>query len=438
MNKELENRREIDYSWNFESANTKEYSHCYHSYPAMMIPQIARRLISEFKNSNTKLLFDPYCGTGTSLLEANLSGINAIGTDLNPLARLIARVKTKLYDINIISKYINKLENEIHDYQLSNSENLNLFSIQKVDKNNNNIDAYQIPEFPNINFWFSDKIIQKLAFLKDIIEKNIDIEFRDFFLIPFSETVRESSFTRNSEFKLFRIPMSKMKEFNPNPFSIYFSKVKRNFSGLKALEINFKPNTYAKVYDFNTCNAIPMDLLQHGSIDLTVTSPPYGDSKTTVAYGQFSRLSNQWLGFDNSSQIDNILMGGNGSYKKGYLEFESAVEELHLLKTLDLKRYNDVQSFLIDYNNSINNISVLYRKGAYICYVLGNRTVKNIQIPLDLITVEIFCKLGFEHIKTIIRNIPNKRMPKSNSPTNKIGITSSTMNNEYIVILKKL
>ncbi|MCS7073857.1 MAG: DNA methyltransferase, partial [Bacteroidia bacterium] len=44
---------------------------------------------------------------------------------------------------------------------------------------------------------------------------------------------------------------------------------------------------------------------------------------------------------------------------------------------------------------------------------------------------------GFTHIETIIRNIPNKRMPNKNSPTNITGKKDETMNNEYIVIMRK-
>uniref|UniRef100_UPI0039671503 TRM11 family SAM-dependent methyltransferase n=1 Tax=Barnesiella intestinihominis TaxID=487174 RepID=UPI0039671503 len=90
--------RQINNRWNFRTVNTKEFTHCYHSYPAMMIPQIARTLIKEYApKDKCKLLFDPYCGSGTSLVEASLMGIDSIGTDLNPLARLMARVKTTKY-----------------------------------------------------------------------------------------------------------------------------------------------------------------------------------------------------------------------------------------------------------------------------------------------------------------------------------------------------
>ena len=82
-----------DESWDFRKADTKRLTHGIHPYPAMMIPQVAARLISRYGAAGD-VLFDPYCGTGTSLLEAKLAGMDAVGTDLNPLARLIASVKT--------------------------------------------------------------------------------------------------------------------------------------------------------------------------------------------------------------------------------------------------------------------------------------------------------------------------------------------------------
>ena len=60
----------------------------------------------------------------------------------------------------------------------------------------------EIPEFDNIDFWFKPKVIRELAFIKKHILEIDNSAIRDFFLIPFSETVREVSNTRNSEFKL--------------------------------------------------------------------------------------------------------------------------------------------------------------------------------------------------------------------------------------------
>jgi len=67
---------------------------------------------------------------------------------------------------------------------------------------------------------------------------------------------------------------------------------------------------------------------------------------------------------------------------------------------------------------------------------VGNRRVKGFEIPNDEITREFFERNGFIHLRTIIREIPNKRMPRRNSPTNVAGKTDLTMLYEYIVILK--
>lgn len=72
-------QRKVDDRWSFKEANTKEYTHCYHTYPAMMIPQIARTLIDEYRpEGRLELILDPYMGSGTTLVEASLAGINSV------------------------------------------------------------------------------------------------------------------------------------------------------------------------------------------------------------------------------------------------------------------------------------------------------------------------------------------------------------------------
>ena len=86
------NRKYKDETWDFRKTDTKEYTHCFHAYPAMMIPQIARKLLTRY-GVEGGWLFDPYCGTGTSLVEASIFGMNGLGCDINPLVRLIAAAK---------------------------------------------------------------------------------------------------------------------------------------------------------------------------------------------------------------------------------------------------------------------------------------------------------------------------------------------------------
>lgn len=70
-------------------------------------------------------------------------------------------------------------------------------------------------------------------------------------------------------------------------------------------------------------------------------------------------------------------------------------------------------------------------------FVVGNRRVKNIELPTDKFIAQLFEENNFKHITTIERKISNKAMPTRNSPTNKIGILSNTINKEYIIVCQK-
>ena len=71
-------------------------THPFHTYPARMDPATAKLLVEELAGGGRRgaAVLDPFCGSGTTLVEARAAGLAAIGSDLNPLAIAIARAKT--------------------------------------------------------------------------------------------------------------------------------------------------------------------------------------------------------------------------------------------------------------------------------------------------------------------------------------------------------
>ncbi|HTJ46910.1 MAG TPA: DNA methyltransferase, partial [Kofleriaceae bacterium] len=69
-------------------------THPVHAYPARMHPATARALIELVMHDRDGTLVDPFCGSGTTLVEARAAGVRAFGCDLNPLAVRLARAKT--------------------------------------------------------------------------------------------------------------------------------------------------------------------------------------------------------------------------------------------------------------------------------------------------------------------------------------------------------
>ena len=404
--------------WTFADASTREYTHIYHDYPARMIPQVARKLIRLYGQS-AKTLYDPYCGTGSSLVEGLLEGLDVFGTDINPLARLIAESKT---DYSLIP---NDLSNEIGNFK---------FAIYNKDLKVN------IPEIRNVDTWFKSEVLEPLGKFRYYIDKIQDPHIRKFFQVAFSETARESSNTRKGEFKLFRYAPYKLKTHFPDPYRIMSSKLDRNFKGYVQFNEMIKKSEKhpkATILGLNSVSDIPCKELPEDSIDIVVTSPPYGDSHTTVAYGQYSRLSSEWLSLINGENIDNKLMGGKRL--KELPEFPSKFlnAAIQLIYENKPQRALEVASFYSDLYSSIKNVSKLIRKGGFACYVVGNRTVNSVLLPTSIAIKDFFDANGFEYVATHIREIPNKRMPMKNSPTNIAGETSSTMLNEHIVVMKK-
>jgi hypothetical protein len=76
-----------------EDDTDRRHVHGFHTYPARMHPDTAARLVGAFSEPNDAV-FDPFCGSGTVLVETMIAGRQAIGTDLNPLAVMLTRSKT--------------------------------------------------------------------------------------------------------------------------------------------------------------------------------------------------------------------------------------------------------------------------------------------------------------------------------------------------------
>ena len=408
--------RKIDYSWDYRGEKTKSYTHGIHTYPAMFIPQVGRRLIETYSKEGDTIC-DIFCGSGSALVESKLLGRNAYGIDLNPLAIFLAKAKTTPINPQKLTKEYVALLNRV----------------EKIKDN-----QVKRPDFKNIDFWFKESVIIKLAKLKKAIKEIKDGTIRDFLMVAFSETVRYSSNAKTREFKLVRIKAERLERHAPDVFGIFRKNAEKNITGMTDFYKDAKKTWVKIIYsDSSKDNGIKAN-----SVDCIITSPPYGDSRTTVAYGQFSRLSSQWINmFDNpndASGVDNSLLGGKATKNLSHtLPSDYLKESLEKIKKQDELRAKDVLSFFIGLNNCLKQSHKILKTKKYFCLVVGNRLVKQVRIPTDFIIAELAEKIGFTCEDIIVRNIPVKRMPIKNSPTNIVGALEETMNKESIVVLRK-
>ena len=181
-------------------------THGYHRYPAKFIPHIARNLIKQY-SVRGDLVVDPFVGCGTTCVEAKVLGRRSIGTDINPVAVLIARAK-------ITSLFPPLLEGGF------------LCLKKKLDSFNGDVD-FNVPKHGRIDYWFRPKEKEKLAFLFNEISKEPNQDMRNFFYCAFSNILKNCSIWMQKSNK----PTRDFKKKPADPFVAFCRHVKTMLKG---------------------------------------------------------------------------------------------------------------------------------------------------------------------------------------------------------------
>lgn len=394
--------------WDFEGIKASDGRYGIHEYPAMLHYMLVRELLKEY-GKDKNVFFDPFCGSGVALCESLRAGKKTIGVDINPLSLLISKVRCSNIRKEIPVKDI----------------------MQKAKSA-----PADVPHIENADYWFKPQVIEGLGKIRSAIKQYIDAEFYELLLVAFSQTVRSTSNNRKGEFKRYRIEESKLKDYNPDVFKTFEYYL---LDYIQRLKEDYIPEGLLELHRKDMRKGISLE----ESIDIIITSPPYGDSKTTVAYEQFSSFSLEWLnglnpfGDANMNTLKRMSLGSSKAINLDLSFSQSLSHTVYKISQVSERRAKDVASFFVDLYSVCKHTVSLLKEGAIVCFVVGNRIVAGIEVPMDEIVKEIYENLGLFHKGTFIRRILNKRMPLLNSPTNKTGQKSKTMHYEYIVVMQK-
>lgn len=146
-------------------------THLLHPYPAKLLMHIPFFfLANSILSRKGDVVADPFCGSGTVLLESQLAGRCAIGADSNPLARLLTTVKTSPIPTSILDAAIDRL-------------------LERIPREARN----GIPDVVNLEHWFYPHIVRQLRCLHEAIGGTRRADVRDFFRVCFSSCVNRVS-----------------------------------------------------------------------------------------------------------------------------------------------------------------------------------------------------------------------------------------------------
>lgn len=262
---------------NILTRDVNTHTHGFHKYPAKFIPHIPKWAITKYLNGNKdKFVLDPFCGSGTTLVESVLAGYNAIGVDIDPLSAMISKVKTTRVDRNELTRIANWLVKGIKMKRKGTFE----------------------PDCETIEHWFTKNAIKKLSSIRTLINQIPETfgaskkvkDVQDLLLICFSSIIRRVSNADNESQKTY---VSHTKVKDPEEVnSLFFSQlhlfVERT---IKFTEIT-SARARSKVVVSSSATSLE-EKIKGQQIDLAITSPPYIKAIDYI-YNQMVELF--WIG----------------------------------------------------------------------------------------------------------------------------------------------
>lgn len=424
---------DADY-WSYRGKATREHAHAYFQYPAMMVPQMQGDLIRTARQvaPDVGSVYDPYLGSGTVLSEAMTQGLDFSGQDINPLAVLLCRAKSGPFAEADLRA---RAETLFHRIRQDTSTAIEV-------------------RFPGLDKWFRADVQVALSRIRRAIVVESDLATRRFFWVALAETVRLTSNSRTSTFKLHIRPKEELdRELDPvGLFSVILTRNLDNLAKQRALLAERRwldGDAYRGRVDVRLGDSSQAD--EPGKTtpeyDLFVSSPSYGDNATTVPYGQHSFLPLQWIGgadiddaydpscLETTHSIDSRSLGGKRSNALKHVEplLESSPSlrsTLDALREMPADRRSRVVAFCRDLDHCLDPILRRLKPNAYMFWTVGNRRVGGLVMPLDDILSEFLTARRAEEIVRLKRGIHSKRMAHKNN-------IAATMSTETVVVMRK-
>ena len=419
---------EVDDSWSFKDATRTETSyltHGYHRYPAKYIPQLASRVIKE--NSKVgDLVCDPFMGSGTTLVEAVVNGRRAYGTDINPVAVLIAKAKTTAIEPIKLKHEVDSVLGHLQA-ALYDEKGQTLLTHKSFE--------FNIPVHDRIDYWFPEEQKRQLATILGHIKAVKDHDVQTFLLCSFSNILKGCS----------RWMMKSVKPTRDKNKSIAFAH--RSFVLQTQKMIKKNEELWQILGDHNVeCATDNRDArklsLKDGSATLIVTSPPY---VTSYEYADLHQLTALWLAYTNSLKDFRSKFIGSIQKDDGDMHLYStlAKETVANLEATDKREALGVERYFFEMQQCFEEMHrVLQRKGRA-AIVVGDTDLKKIAIRNGEVFVQTMEKIGFKKYQIIKRPIPSKILPLTRDE--KTGRFAKTANadrlaypTEYIIIMEKL
>lgn len=403
----------INDSWDGRDMH-ENLMHRIHAYPAKFPAFITTKAIQYAESQQIKVetVADIFCGCGTVAYETVKAKRRFWGCDINPVATLIARTKSRHYDDEKLSSYF--------------SDIIRSYATQVYD------DTDTTAKNERIRYWFFEKQIEDLSRLKKAIEIVVkDEAYNEFFLCAFSNILKSCSRWLTKSIKPQVDP-------NKKPHDVYDAFCTQVKMMQKA---NMQNEIKDNLAEIQTVNCLTKSI-DKPFADLLVTSPPY---VTSYEYADLHQLSSLWLGY--TDDYRSFRDGSIGSLH-GMNNLADHLKHLNhtgqdivfKLLAVDKSKCRSVSQYYIDMQNAVKKVYELIKPSGGALFVIGNTEYKNVKIDNARHLIETLLNEGFENVQVERRKISNKILTPYRDAVGKFTTDKNSRriySEEFIIFAKK-
>jgi site-specific DNA-methyltransferase (cytosine-N4-specific) len=390
----------------------------------MVADELACSLVKRFVPQHAKIL-DPFCGSGRLLAAAQGASLR-VGVDANPLAWLLTTTKFTKIDSTKIKKILLSLREA---QRVTPRMPASIVTGRKVEWFSKRVAI----ELNRIVFWINSL---KLREPEKLLVASI-----------LSATVREVSFARLDGWKLHRLNAKARSSLKLCPWQRFEKRLRYCLDELATARPTLGRTLIALEDARSLSRTGRGSVSAAGPYDIVLTSPPYGDSQSTVQYGAASSLCMsvvsglkglEHLGLPGRS-IDNGCLGGGGDFSASIPYMKK-----YWAGALENRFGRAMARFLADYDEACASIATNLKPGGTAIFVVGRRSTGGYRLKLDKFTIDCLSARGFELIRTEKRGLQQKHAPRvvnrfarDAERKHQRSAQVLTMDSEIIVVMKK-
>ena len=338
--------------WDFPERVSHSGIEGLHPYPAKFVAELPRTLLNILPIPAETAVLDPFCGSGTTLVESQRHGLASVGIDVNPIACLMSQVKTESVPPGLAETARDVLDRAQRERDPA------------------------IPAIPNLDHWFRRPVQKALAALTSALTA-VPTEYQAPLRLALSSIiVRVSNQESDTRYAAVEKQVAAEDVFRG------FAQATRRISDV--LQKRPYPLVPATVLEADTLALDPKQIL--GRIGLVITSPPYPNA---YEYWLYHKYRMWWLGFDPIAVKTQEIGARAHFFKRNHHTAEDFVRQM-------------TQTFAL--------LQAVLVPDGYACFVVGRSRIHGRVVDNARIIEDAGLAAGFERVFAAERALaPNRK-----------------------------